>query len=124
MEEYNWHWISVLSFLISVLLADFVMPLEPWDRMLVKHTWQAVLINWESLGHPPAGTRINLDISLKPERENALIDALSEASNPRHPRHILLAIPPLAPLFTSVAAPFQIWRSPEQVAELTTGRTC
>jgi hypothetical protein len=103
---------SVFSFLTALLLANFAMPLVPWDDMQVKHTWNAVPVNWESLGHPPAGTTIDLYIALRPERESALVDAVSEVSNPRHPRHVSLITPLLAPLFTCAAAPFQIWGTP------------
>ena len=104
------YWFSVLSFLTAVLLADFATPLEHWGDMRVMHTWAAVPVNWECLGHPPAGTRINLNIAVKPEREDALTDALASISNPRHQRHVLLTTPPHAPLFACAASPFQIWR--------------
>jgi hypothetical protein len=117
----RYHWFSALSLLTAVLLADFATPLEPWDDMQVKHTWHSVPVNWESLGHPAAGTTIDLYIALKPERESALIDALYEVSDPRHLRHVLLTAPPLAPLFTCAAAPFQIWCSP---CERTCFRAC
>jgi hypothetical protein len=107
----QYHWFSALSFIIAVLLFDFVTPLEPWDDMQVKHTWHVVPVNWESLGDPPAGAKLNLHIALKPQREIALVDALSEVSDPRHPRHVLLTTP-LAPLFMCAAAPFQIWCIP------------
>jgi hypothetical protein len=108
-----YHGLSVFFFFLTIMfLADFVTPLEPWDDMKVKHTWHAIPVNWEILGHPLAGTRIKLHIALRPERESALIDAVSEISNPRHPRHVLLTTPPLAPLFTCTASPFQIWRIP------------
>ncbi|KAH9009121.1 Pro-kumamolisin, activation domain-containing protein, partial [Lactarius hengduanensis] len=55
--------------------------------MHIKHSWNAVPRNWESLGHPPSGTTIDLYIALKPRRENALVDALYEVSEPRHPRY-------------------------------------
>ncbi|KAH9012356.1 hypothetical protein EDB85DRAFT_2281273 [Lactarius pseudohatsudake] len=38
---------------------------------------------------------IDLCIALKPYRENALIDALNEISDPRHPRHVFSTMPPL-----------------------------
>jgi tripeptidyl-peptidase-1 len=85
--QYRWHWFSTLSFLIAVLLTDLATALEPWDKMLVKHSWNAVPDDWESLGHPPAGTSINLHIALKPELESVLTDALNEISDPRHPRY-------------------------------------
>ena len=77
--------------------------------MWVKHTWNAVPAKWESLGDPAAGAMLDLHIALIPDRERALIGALSEISNPRHPRHVHLATPPLAPIFT-FAPLFQIWR--------------
>ena len=98
----------MLSFLIAVILADFVTPEVHWDEMWVKHTWNSVPANWESLGNTTAGAIIDLHIALKPDRERALVDALSEVSNPRHTRHVHLTHS-LAPLFTC-AVPFQIWR--------------
>ncbi|KAH9062451.1 subtilisin-like protein [Lactarius vividus] len=55
--------------------------------MHIKHSWNAVPRNWESLGHPPSGTTIDLYMALKPQRENALVDALYEVSEPGHPRY-------------------------------------
>ena len=104
-----YHWTFVLPFLIAVILADFETPAVHWDEMWVKHTWNTVPANWESLGNTTTGAIIDLHIALKPDRERALINALSEISNPRHPRHIHLITLPLAPLFTC-AAPLQIWR--------------
>ena len=76
-----------------ILLVDFAKSLElsSWDDMQVKHTWNSIPKNWESLGHPPAGSTIRLYIALKSERGSALIEALSEVSNPRHPRQVLLS---------------------------------
>ena len=112
LMRYQWH--STLFFLTVILLVHFAASMESssWDDMQIKHTWNSVPVNWESLGHPPAGSTIRLYIALKSERESALIDALSEVSNPRHPRHVLLTTPPLVTLFTCVAGPFQIWRTP------------
>ena len=108
---YNWH--SAFSFLTAVLLlVGFATSTEPWDDVLVKHTWHAVPAGWESLGHPSADTTIDLYIALKPVRESALIDALFEISNPRHPRHDPFTTPRLAPLFTCTPALIQIWRIP------------
>jgi tripeptidyl-peptidase-1 len=39
------------------------------------------------LGHPPNGTTIDLHIALKPQRENVLIDALHEVSQPGNPKY-------------------------------------
>ena len=86
----QYHWLSALSFLTAVFLSgsNFAMSLVPWDDMQVKHTWAAAPVDWEILGHPSAGTTLNLYISLKSDRENALKDTLHEVSNPRNPRHV------------------------------------
>ena len=105
-----YHWLSVLSFLTAVLLTDFPTAAMHWDEIRVKHTWNDVPANWECLGNTTAGAIINLHIALKPDRENALIDALSEVSNPRHSRHVTLTAPPLAHSFT-FSAPIQIRRT-------------
>ncbi|KAH9174030.1 subtilisin-like protein [Lactarius sanguifluus] len=87
------------------------MPLAPWDNMRVKHTWSAVPANWETLGCPSAGTTIDLYIALNPHQESALIDALYEVSDPKHPRHVHLTAAPLMPSYGAHL-------SKEQVAEL------
>ena len=101
-------WFFVLFFLGAVPLTDVATPVVPWDDMKTKHTWNAIPDNWETLGHPPAGSNMDLHIVLEPDRKSALTDALSEISNPQHPRQVLLTIPPPVPLFTYAAAPFQI----------------
>jgi hypothetical protein len=81
---------SVLSFLAAGFLAALTTPVAPdWDIMHVKHAWNSIPMNWESLGPPPVGTTINLHIFLKPHHENALIDALYEVSTPQHPKCVL-----------------------------------
>ncbi|KAH9037063.1 subtilisin-like protein [Lactarius pseudohatsudake] len=84
----RYHCIVVLSLIATDLLASLAKPLSPpWDNMHTKHSWNAVPTNWVSLGRPPSGTTIDLYIALKPNRENALIDALYEVSEPGHPRY-------------------------------------
>lgn len=108
-----YHCLPALPFLIvvllanSVLLANFVTPVVQWDEMWVKHTWNTVPAGWESLGDPAAGAVFDLHISLKPNQESALTDALSEISNPMHSRRAVLTTPLFVPLFTC-AAPSQI----------------
>ena len=88
------HWLFVLSILAAGPLANFATPLAPpWDDMRTKHTWNSVPPNWEAVGHPPAGTTINLHIALKHHHENALIDALYAVSDPRSPKYILSKTP-------------------------------
>ncbi|KAH9033399.1 subtilisin-like protein [Lactarius pseudohatsudake] len=55
--------------------------------MRIKHSWNAVPENWESLGCPLNDTTIDLYVALRPYRESALIDELYEVSNPDHPRY-------------------------------------
>ncbi|KAH9023119.1 subtilisin-like protein [Lactarius hengduanensis] len=83
----RYHCIVVLSVIVTDLLASLAKPLSPWDDMHTKHSWNAVPTNWVSLGRPPSGTTIDLYIALKHNRENALIDALYEVSEPGHPRY-------------------------------------
>ncbi|KAI9448945.1 subtilisin-like protein [Lactarius psammicola] len=81
---------SVLTVLsVASLLCPFATPLSPhWGDMRVKHTWDAVPANWESLGHPPVGTTIDLYIALKPRHhERVLIDALYQVSEPKRPKY-------------------------------------
>ncbi|KAH9165153.1 subtilisin-like protein [Lactarius sanguifluus] len=49
---------------------------------------------------PSAGTTIDLYIALNPRHENALVDALYEVSDPKHPRHVHPTAAPLTPSFT------------------------
>ena len=107
-------WFFVIFFLAVVPLTDFATSVAPWDDMKIMHTWHDIPLNWETLGHPYAGSTTDLHIVLQPDRESALLDAVSEISNPKHSRHALLTIPPPAPSFTYAAAPFQISRVPFQ----------
>ncbi|KAH9053312.1 subtilisin-like protein [Lactarius vividus] len=73
------HPLSVFFALAAVPLSCFsTLPAPCWDNMRVKHAWEAVPENWESLGIPSAGTTINLHLALKPNREKALVAALYE----------------------------------------------
>ena len=101
-------WPSALIFLAAVPLTAHATPIALWDDMQVKHSWNDVPADWESLGHSSAGTTIDIDIALKSDRETAVIDALSEISNPEHPKHVLPATTPLAPSLTRAASLHQI----------------
>ncbi|KAH9173783.1 peptidase S8/S53 domain-containing protein [Lactarius sanguifluus] len=79
-------WVPVLCLLSTVPLGGIAT--SPWDEMRSKHFWKTIPEIWESLGLPPADTTIDLYIALKPDRENALVDALNEVSDPGHPRHV------------------------------------
>ncbi|KAI9453129.1 subtilisin-like protein [Lactarius psammicola] len=71
-------------FVLSVLATGFgslAKTLSPrWDDMHIMHCWNSVPKNWESLGHPPSNTTIDLYIALKPQHENALTDALYQVA--------------------------------------------
>ncbi|KAH8978363.1 subtilisin-like protein [Lactarius hatsudake] len=82
------HAISVLATLSAQLLCGFATPLASrWDGMKVKHAWDAVPKNWQSLGHPSNQTAIDLHLALKSHREDALVEALYEVSDPQHSRY-------------------------------------
>ncbi|KAH9015288.1 subtilisin-like protein [Lactarius hengduanensis] len=83
----RYHWLYALSFLTATPLADVATPPAPWGDVRVKHAWSSVPANWETLGCPPPGTTIDLYIALNPHHDNALIDALFEVSDPKHPRY-------------------------------------
>ena len=77
-----------IFWLTALPLAGLATPLAPpWDDVSVKHAWKTVPENWESLGPPHSNTTIDLYIALKPENENALIDALYEVSTPGNPKY-------------------------------------
>ncbi|KAH9164787.1 subtilisin-like protein [Lactarius sanguifluus] len=79
---------SVLSILAAGLLGGLATPLAPrWNETKVKHAWHTIPDNWVDLGHPSAGTTIDLHLALKSHDEDALIDALYEVSDPNHPRY-------------------------------------
>ncbi|KAH9018609.1 subtilisin-like protein [Lactarius hengduanensis] len=83
----RFHPLSVLSVLAFRPLSGLPTPFAShWDDIRAKHTWNSVPENWQSLGHPPADTTIDLHIALKAQNENALIDALIEVSSPGHPK--------------------------------------
>ncbi|KAH8992326.1 subtilisin-like protein [Lactarius hatsudake] len=81
--------LSVFSVLASKIINCLAaMPFKPrWDDVRTKHAWSAVPEHWETLGHPAAGTTIDLHIALEPQRKNAVVDALYEVSFPRSPKY-------------------------------------
>ncbi|KAH8983961.1 subtilisin-like protein [Lactarius hatsudake] len=78
--------------------------------------------NWESLGFPPADTMIDLYIALKPYRENSLVHALNEVSDPRHSRHVSSTVPSLCTFSLARVLPllyrYGMHLSREQVADI------
>ncbi|KAI9447256.1 subtilisin-like protein [Lactarius psammicola] len=84
------HHLSVLSVLAAAPLANFATSLaRPWDNIRIKHTWNAVPPDWDTLGHPPSSTTIDLHIVLKAHNESALIDTLHRVSDPKSSEHVL-----------------------------------
>jgi tripeptidyl-peptidase I len=105
------YWFSILSAFAAVPLG-FTIPTSPrWDDMRSKHSWDSIPEKWEFQGHPPAGTTIDLRISLKPHHENALIDALFEVSDPSSSKyvsiHLFLCVRLLTHAYAYAA--LQIW---------------
>ena len=85
--------LSVLSITVLAASLGLATPLSPrWDDMRVKHSWPSVPDKWECQGHPPAGSTIDLRVALKPNRESALIDALYEVSDPKHPKYVSIQV--------------------------------
>ncbi|KAH9071521.1 subtilisin-like protein [Lactarius deliciosus] len=80
-----YRWIPLLCLLSAAPLGGIAT--SRWHDMRSKHSWETIPENWESLGLPLSDTVIDLYITLKPYRENALVDALNEVSDPRHPRY-------------------------------------
>ncbi|KAH8982268.1 subtilisin-like protein [Lactarius akahatsu] len=122
----SYHQLFVLSVLAAATFPDFVTPLAPsWDDLRVKHTWDAVPANWETLGNPPSGTTIDLHVALKSHNESALIEALYEVSDPRSPKHVLYNTPPLT-MYSPVrllCCRYGAHLSREQVAQLVAPHT-
>ncbi|KAH9074754.1 subtilisin-like protein [Lactarius deliciosus] len=84
----RYHALSVLPTLSALLLCGFATPLASrWDGMKVKHAWDVVPKNWQSSGHPPNQTTIDLHLALKSHREDAMVEALYEVSDPQHSRY-------------------------------------
>ena len=87
-------WFSVLSILAAATTQlGLATPTKPrWDddMMVVKHSLDSIPPKWGCQGHPPAGTTIDLRVALRPHRENALVDALYEVSDPQHPKYVLV----------------------------------
>ncbi|KAH9027939.1 subtilisin-like protein [Lactarius pseudohatsudake] len=80
--------LSVLATLSAPFLCGFATPLASrWDKMKVKHAWDAVPNNWQTLGHPSNQTTIDLHLALKSHREDALVKALYEVSDPKNPKY-------------------------------------
>ena len=105
-------WLYGLFFLAAVRLTELAIPFVPSDDVKIKHTWHAIPANWETLGHPYPGSAIDFNIVLQPDQESALIDAVSDISNQKHSRHVILTTPTSAPSFTCAVAPLQISHIP------------
>ncbi|KAF8258571.1 peptidase S8/S53 domain-containing protein [Lactarius quietus] len=110
--------------MLSTFVAPFAclaLPLQPrWNETRIMHEWDAVPDNWEYLGYPQASATINLYIALRSYREDALIDALYEVSDPEHPKHVLATSFP-ARIYSRAPRHFCRYGkhlSQEQVAEL------
>ncbi|KAH8990963.1 subtilisin-like protein [Lactarius akahatsu] len=79
--------VSVLSIVAIGPLRGLAAFAPRWDDVKAKHTWNSVPENWENLGHPPAGTTIEIHIGLRAKNENALIDALYQVRSPGRPKY-------------------------------------
>ncbi|KAH8995261.1 peptidase S8/S53 domain-containing protein [Lactarius hatsudake] len=114
----RYRWITVLFLFSAAPLGGTAT--SRWDDMRSKHSWKTIPENWECLGLPTADTMIDLYIALKPYRENALVDALNEVSDPGHPRHVPSTMHSLR-MFTRVPLlryRYGVHLSREQVADI------
>ncbi|KAH8979043.1 subtilisin-like protein [Lactarius akahatsu] len=113
--------LSVLAVLSALLFSGFATPLAArWDGMKVKHAWDAVPNNWESLGHPSNQTTIDLYFALKSHHEDAMAEALYGVSDPERSRYA-----PTPPICARMHPPVSLSHvrygahlSKEQVAEV------
>lgn len=114
--RYHWYLLSILT----APLAHLAVSLRPpWNDTRVKHMWDSIPTNWEYLGYPHPGTTIDLYIALKSCRENALIDALYEVSDPGHPKHVFLtSLLAHILMYATLFSRYGEHLSQEQVAEL------
>ena len=115
-----YYWL-VLFFLAAMPLTSLATTgTSHWGDMRVKHLWDTLPGNWTYLRHPSNSTTIDLHIALKPQSENALIEALYEVSSPSHPKHVSPSLL-CAPIY-SREFPFRCrygkYLSREQTAEL------
>ena len=112
--------LSMLSIWSGADQAFATPPTRRWERMMVKHSWNAVPQHWESLGHPPVDSSIDLYLALKTPNESALIDSLYEVSNPRHAKYV--RPPSICARTTHFLPPsrcrYGAYLSKEQLAEL------
>ncbi|KAH9022100.1 hypothetical protein EDB83DRAFT_2231216 [Lactarius deliciosus] len=85
----RYHRIFLLSVLAAIPLAGLATPRSPaWGEIRSKHSWAAVPEDWQCLGPPTNDTTIDLYVALRShDDEDALIDALYEASTPRHSKY-------------------------------------
>ncbi|KAI0064451.1 subtilisin-like protein [Artomyces pyxidatus] len=76
-----------LSIVVAVPLS-VALPITPrWGDSQVKHSWVRVPRDWYCVGPAPEGATITLRIALKPHREDALVEALYQVSDPAHERY-------------------------------------
>src|ERR1700730_13011383 len=108
------HLLSLLFIFVPASLGIAYPTAKHWDDMRTKHSWYSIPERWEHHGHPHSGANIDLRIALKPHRESALIDALYEVSDPKHPKCVptLCTAVPASSHMRVVAT--QIWRAPIQ----------
>ena len=112
------YWLPVLSVLATVPFGLTTSISPCWTDMRSKHSWNSVPEKWEFHEYAPAGTTIDLRIALKPHRENALIDALYEVSDPSGQKYVSIQSFLCVHLLTHVYAhaALQIWSAPVQGA--------
>jgi tripeptidyl-peptidase-1 len=112
------YWLLLTLSVLAAVHFTLASPISArWDETQVKHVWNTVPKNWECQGYPPEETTIDLRIALKPDNENALVDALYEISDPNHPKYVFFPSPHV--YFTpTLLGRYRMHLSKEEVAEL------
>jgi hypothetical protein len=80
-------------FFLGAFQSAISKPLEldkRWDDLKVKHEWIDVPKGWVEVGRPPADYLLKMNVGLKQERFDELLDHLYQISDPEHHRCALI----------------------------------
>ena len=75
--------------LLGVLQSAVSKPLglgKRWEELKVKHEWIDVPKGWVEVGRPPADHLLKMNIGLRQDRFDELLEHLYEVSDPEHHR--------------------------------------
>ena len=78
--------VALLGFLQSALSKPLNFD-KRWQESKVKHEWTDVPKGWVEIGRPPADYSLRMNIGLKQDRFDELLEHLYEVSDPDHHRY-------------------------------------